>query len=53
MLKHYHYCIVLMGWTLLPDALRPFRDLLCSPEFRYYYDVNMPSNFAQKPIFQA
>ena len=30
------YCIVLMGWSLLPNALRPFQDLLCSPEFRYY-----------------
>ena len=29
-------CIVLMGWSLLPNALRPFQDLLCSPEFRYY-----------------
>ena len=24
-------CIVLMGWSLLPNALRPFWDLLCSP----------------------
>ena len=30
------YCIVMMGWSLLPNALRPFQDLLCSPEFRYY-----------------
>ena len=30
------YCIVLKGWSLLPNALRPFQDLLCSPEFRYY-----------------
>ena len=29
-------CIVLMGWSLLSNALRPFQDLLCSPEFRYY-----------------
>ena len=25
------YCIVLMGWSLLPNALRPFQDILCSP----------------------
>jgi hypothetical protein len=26
------YCIALMGWSLLPNALRPFQNLLCSPE---------------------
>ena len=30
------YYIVLKGRSLLPNALRPFQDLLCSPEFRYY-----------------
>ena len=30
------YCIVLMGWSLLLNALRPFQDIFCSPEFRYY-----------------
>ena len=30
------FVFVLMGWSLLPNALRPFWDLLCSPEFRYY-----------------
>ena len=29
------YCIVLKGWSLLPNALRPFQDLLCSPEFGF------------------
>ena len=29
-------CIVLKKWSLLPNGLRPFQDLLCSPEFRYY-----------------
>ena len=29
------YCIVLKGWSLVPNALRPFQHLLCSPEFRY------------------
>ena len=29
-------CIVLKGWSLLPNALRSFQDLLCSSEFRYY-----------------
>ena len=28
---HVLYCIVLMGWSLLSNALRPFWDLLCSP----------------------
>ena len=26
----YADCIVLMGWSLLPNTLRPFQDLLCS-----------------------
>ena len=31
------YYIVLKGWLLLPNAPRPFQDLLCPPpEFRYY-----------------
>jgi hypothetical protein len=30
------YCIVLKGWSLLPNALQPFQDRLCSPEFKYY-----------------
>ena len=25
------YCIVLKGWSLLPNVLQPFQDLLCSP----------------------
>ena len=25
------FVFVLMGWSLLPNALRPFQDLLCSP----------------------
>ena len=33
MLMDRMYCIVLMGWSLLPNALRHFQDLLCSPEF--------------------
>ena len=43
---------VLMGWSLLPNALRPFfKDLLCSLELGYY-DVNM-TNFAQRSVFSG
>ena len=38
-LGHFYgtlYCIVLKGWSLLPNALQPFQDLLHSPEFLYY-----------------
>ena len=44
--------IVLMGWSLLPNALRPFWDILCSPEFRYW-EVNMPIKFCSEDYFQA
>ena len=43
--------IVLMGWSLLPNALRPFQDLLCSPEFRYNLDVNMLIKFCSEAYF--
>ena len=29
------FVFVLMGWSLLSNALWPFQDLLCSPELRY------------------
>jgi len=45
------YCIVLMGWSLLPNELRPFQDLLCSPEFKYFYDVNMLNKFCSEAYF--
>ena len=45
------YCIVLMGWSLLPNALRPFQDILCFPEFRYYQDVNMPIKVCSEAYF--
>ena len=47
------YCIVLKGWSLLPDVLRPFQDLFCSPEFRYYWDVNMPIKFCSEAYFSG
>ena len=47
----YEHCIVLKGWSLLPNALRPFQDLLCSPEFRYYLDVNMSIKFCSEGYF--
>ena len=45
------YCIVLKGWSLLPNALQPFQDLLCFPEFRYYQDVNMLIKFCSETYF--
>jgi hypothetical protein len=48
------YCIVLKGWKLLPDVLRPFQDILCSPEFRYYTRTWICRlKFAQRPIFSG
>ena len=40
----------LMGWSLLPNVLWPFWDLLCSPNF----DITRTwLNFAQRPIFSS
>ena len=44
-------CIVLKGWLLLSNALRHFQDLLGSPEFGYYYDLNMPIKFCSEAYF--
>ena len=36
-MEQFVFVFIVMGWSLLPNALRPFfKDLLCSPEFRYY-----------------
>ena len=40
-----------MGWSLLPNALRPFQDLLRSPEFRYSLEVNMPIKICSEVYF--
>ena len=47
------YFIVLKGWSLLPNALRPSQHLLCSPEFRYARTWICRLNFAQRSMFQA
>ena len=39
------------GWSLLPNALRPFEYRLCSREFRYHLDVNMPIKFSSEAYF--
>ena len=36
------YCIEGVVIAAQCTATQPFQDLLCSPEFRYYQDVNMP-----------
>ena len=36
-LSPFYIVLYWWKWSLLPDALRPFWDLLCSPEFRYYW----------------
>ena len=34
-------CIVLKGWLLLPNTLRCFSDLLCSPKFRFHKEYKL------------
>ena len=40
-----------MGWSLLPNALRPFWDLLYSPNLELRRTWICQLNFAQRPIF--
>ena len=47
------YCIVLMGWSLLPNALRPFWDLLCFVNLGITRTWICRLNFAQRPIFSG
>ena len=46
------FVFVLMGWSLLPNALRPFWDLLCSPKLDTRTWI-CRLNFAQGPIFSG
>ena len=48
------YCIVLMGWSLLPNAPRPFWDLLCSPNLGIAMTWICRLNFcSETSFFQA
>ena len=50
------YCIVLycfVGWSLLPNALRPFWNLLYSPNLGITRMWICRLNFAQRPIFSG
>ena len=42
------YCI---EEVVIVAQLRPFQDLLCSREFRYYQEVNMPIKFCSEAYF--
>ena len=45
---------VLMGWWLLPNALRPFHIYCAPPNFSCYKDVNMPIKYCSGAyLFQA
>ena len=48
----FSHCIVLMGWSLLPNELRPFWDLLCSPNLDTRTRI-CRLNFAQGPMFSG
>ena len=45
------YCIVLMGWSLLPNALRPFKIYCALPNLGITRTRIWRLNFAQRPIF--
>ena len=45
------YCIVLMGWSLLPHALRPFQ-IYCAPPNLGIMTWICRIHFVQRPIFQ-
>ena len=47
------YCIVLMGWSLLPNALRPFKIYCASPNLAITRTWICRLNFAQRPIFSG
>ena len=47
------FVFVSMGWSLLPNALRPFRIYCAPPNLGITRTWICGLNFAQKPIFQA
>jgi hypothetical protein len=53
---HYKilYCVVLYfieGVVIAAQCIASFSDILCSPEFRYYLDLNMPIKFCSEAYF--
>ena len=50
---HFLYCIVfvLLGWSLLPNALRPFKIYCAPPNLGITRTWICRLNFAQRPIF--
>ena len=50
----FSHCIVLYcveGVVIAAQCTATFSDLLCSPEFRYYKDVNMSIKFCSEAYF--
>ena len=47
------YCIELQGWSLLPDAPRPFQIYCAPPNLGITRTWICPLNFAQMPIFSG
>ena len=45
-------CIILLGWSLLPNALRPFQ-IYCAPPNLGIRTWICRLNFAQRPIFSG
>ena len=47
------YCIcICFDWVVIAaQCTATFSDLLCSPEFRYYWDVNMSNKFCSESYF--
>ena len=45
------FCICFGGVVITAQCTETFSDLLCSPEFRYYYDVNMPIKVCSEAYF--
>ena len=47
------YCIVLKGWSLLPNALLPFQIYCAAPNLGITRTWIFRLNFAQRPIFSG
>ena len=49
----FSVCICFDGVVIATQCTATFEDLLCSLEFRYYQDVNMPFRFCSEAYFSG
>ena len=53
MVTEFVFVFVLMVVVIAAQCSKIFKDLLYSPEFRYYQDMNLPIRFCSEAYFSG